>query len=212
MRMVQELTQALTRILFLRKIQDYPQATQEIEGVLMRFWKLTPEQVKTFSVEQWIAQCQLEEGPMGEKLVALAELFREQGELYELEGNFPESQRSAGVALGLFLEAVTSPGTTISMDLLAKIEQLTEHAAGFPLPTEVLKRLLSYYETRGMFAKAEDVLFDWLGQDDRDAPACGLAFYDRLTAKSDQELEKCGLPRQEVLQGRAEVEKLAREL
>ena len=130
---------------------------------------------------------------MGEKLLALADLFREQGELYLLEGNLPENLRTAAISLGLYLEAATSAGTIIWVDLLDKIEGLTEQTNGIRLPAEVVKRLLSYYEARGLFAKAEDVLFDWLDTDDPQAPTAGLAFYDRLAAKSDRELEQCGL-------------------
>jgi len=42
-RMVQELTQALTRMLFFKKAEKYPQAMQEFERALTRFWNLTPE-------------------------------------------------------------------------------------------------------------------------------------------------------------------------
>src|SRR6266550_7144348 len=110
MRMVQEMTQALTRIVFLRKAQDYPQALQEIERVLTKFWNLTPEQIKTLALEEWLDLCRREEGPMGEKLVALADLLKEQGELCLAEAdNLPspspstrkaEGERSAAIALG----------------------------------------------------------------------------------------------------------------
>ena len=56
-----------------------------------------------------------------------------------------------------------------------------------------------------MFDKAEDVLFDWLDSGDRNARENGLAFYDRLSARSDEELQRCGLPRQEIEEGRGEV-------
>src|SRR5438445_7210568 len=102
-RMVQEMTQALARILFLKKAENYPEAVQEIEKVLTKFWNLTPEQIRTFELEEWIEQCRREEGPMGEKLIALADLFREQGELYRIEQNHPEAQRSDSIALGLYL-------------------------------------------------------------------------------------------------------------
>jgi len=204
-RMVQELTQAFARILFLKKSQEYARAAQEIENVLTRFWNLTPEQLKALSVERWIELTQHEEGSMGEKLVALADLLREQAELYRLEGNEPEGQRSAPLSLGLYVEAALTPGAIISVELLDKIGGLVETTKGSRLPPEVLKRLVSYYETRGQLAKAEDTLFDWLDAGDPHAPVEGLAFYNRLTAMSDGELEQGGLPREEIEQGMREV-------
>src|SRR6266436_6646376 len=96
-RMVQELTQALSRVIFLKRAGEFARASQEIESTLGKFWKLTPEQIEGFSLEQWIEQCRQEEGPMGEKLAALAELFREQDELYALQMNLPESQRTGAL-------------------------------------------------------------------------------------------------------------------
>ena len=209
MRMAQELTQVLARILFLKKAQDYPRALDEIEKVLTQFWKLTPEQIKAFSLEHWIAQCRQEQGPMGEKLAVLANLFIEQTELCILQGDLPESQRIAALGLGLCLEAAASPDTMVSVDLLEKIEQLIEQTEGFPKSAEVLKRLLSYYETRGMLSKAEDMVFDWLETGDPNAPPEGKAFYERVARKSDEELEHHGLPRAEVEQGKEELWKRA---
>lgn len=219
-RMIQELTQALARILFLKKAQNYARGLQEIESVLSRFWNLTTNQIKTFSVDQWIEQCRQEEGPMGEKLVALADLLHEQGELYGLDAKAAQSspldqppsteaeidsRHSLSAALGLYLEAAATPGTIISVDLLEKITQLIGRAEDWPLPSEVLKRLVSYYETRGMLPKAEDALFDWLDTGDPNAIKEGLAFYARLALKSDSELDRSGLPRNEVAEGRSEV-------
>lgn len=209
MRMVQELTQALARVLFLKKTQEFPRALDEIENVLTRFWNLTPEQIRTFTLERWIEQCRQEQGPMGEKLLALADLFNEQEEMYGEEHNISESHRSGAISLGLYLEAVAQPDTVISVDLLEKIEQLLERCQGPPLPAEVSRRLLAYFETRGMLDKAENILFEWLDSGDPDAATAGLAFYDRLMTRNNEELERCGLPREEVEQGRAEVLKRA---
>jgi hypothetical protein len=209
-RMVQELTQALSRVVFLKRAGEFARASQEIERTLAKFWKLTPEQIEAFSLEQWLEQCRQEEGPMGEKLIALADLFREHAELQAAETpaeNSPallSKQRTSAIALGLYLEAVASPETIISTELLNKIEKLVEQTRRSRLPAEVLKRLLAYYETRGMLDKAEDVLFDCLDKN-ADAAAPGLAFYERLRTKSDEELERGGLPRAEVEEGRQEL-------
>jgi hypothetical protein len=135
-------------------------------------------------------------------------LFKERG---EIEGAVEKPEvglRSWTIALGLYLEAVTSPDTIISVDLLRKIEESIDRTNDSRLPADVLKRLLSYYETRGMLDKAEDVLFDWLDTRDSDAPQAGLAFYSRLEAKPDHELDRCGLPRAEVEEGREELRRM----
>ncbi len=59
----------------------------------------------------------------------------------------------------------------------------------------------SYCEQLGRFATAEDVLFEMLDRGD-DVAETGPAFYDRLLAKTETELQDGDLPRNEVEDGR----------
>ena len=200
-RMVQELTHALARVQFLRRREEYEQALQEIERVFKQFWEINPQQ--PLALEDLISACSQEDESVAEKTVSLADLLKEQGDLFALQKNFPDSQRSYALALGLYLETLRT--NVVSMDLIEKAEHLIEQTKDVRRPAAVLKRLLSYYEARGMLAKAEDVLFDWLDTSDPTAPVGGLAFYDRQAAKTDEELERGELPRDEVEAGRTEV-------
>ena len=49
---------------------------------------------------------------------------------------------------------------------------------------------------------AENALYEWLDQDAAAAAPEGLAFYDRLLKKTDPDLERGGLPRAEIEEGR----------
>jgi hypothetical protein len=200
-RMVQELTHALARVQFLRRREEYEQALQEIDRVFKQFWDINPQQ--PLSLEQLISACVQEEESVAEKLVSLADLLREQGDVFALQQKASDSQNSYALALGLYLETLRT--SVVSMDIIEKAEQLVEQTKESRLPAEVLKRLLSYYEARGMLAKAEDVLFDWLDTSDPNAPAGGLAFYERQAAKSDQELARGDLPRDELEAGRVDL-------
>jgi hypothetical protein len=201
MRMVQELMQTLQRVIFLKGRQQYELALTEIDRSLARFWDLRPEQIEALTLEDWIGLCIAEEGSVSEKLIALGDLFLAQGKLRELRGQSEASQRSYAMALGLFLE--TLQGSLVSMDLIEKTGRLIELTREGQRPPGVLKRLLGYFEARGMYAQAEDVLFLWL-ESDSEAKRAGVEFYDRLLAKSDEELERGDLPREEVEQGREE--------
>ena len=103
------------------------------------------------------------------------------------------SSQSDALALGLFLELLQT--SVVSFELIQKTEALIERAAGTRLPAAVLRRLLGYYEARGLLARAEDVLYEWLDTKDPAAPEGGLTFYERLSSKSDSELNDGGLPR-----------------
>ena len=201
--MLQELTHIVARVQFLRRREEYEQALFEIDRVFKQFWDV--DATRPLSLDELISACSQEEESVAEKMVSLADLLKEQGDLLALQKKSAESQHSYALSLGLYLETLRT--SVVSMNLIQKAEHLIEQTSDLPLPAEVLKRLLSYYEARGLLAKAEDVLFDWLETGDAAAPEGGLAFYDRQAAKSDEELERGDLPRDEVEAGRKEVNK-----
>jgi tetratricopeptide (TPR) repeat protein len=203
MRMVQDLMQTLQRVAFLKDRQQYEQALDEIDRTLARFWDLSPDQVGILSLDDWITLCIAEGGSVSEKLIALGDLFLAQGELRSLRGQNETGQRSYLMALGLYIE--TLRGSLVSMDLIEKANRLIDLTRETNRPPEVLRRLLFYYEARGMFAQAEDVLFQWIENGDAQAKQAGTEFYERLLGKSDEELERGDLPRAEVEQGRDEL-------
>ena len=205
-RMVQELMAALQRVAFLRRKQETDAALQEIDRVLCKFWDLEPEQAPRQTLDDWVALCFAEEGPVTDKLVALADLFKEQGELFGLKQLTAESRQSYAISLGLYLE--TLQAGMVSKDLIDKTDHLIEVLHGQPLPGDIARRVLGYFEARGQFARAEDLLFEWLGTDDPVAREYGLAFYERLLARTDAELAYGGLPRPEVEAGRQELQQM----
>jgi hypothetical protein len=69
----------------------------------------------------------------------------------------------------------------------------------------VLRRLFRYLEDRALYATAEDALYEWVDREDPAAISEGIAFYERLLAKSDAELAQGNLPRAEVEEGRGEL-------
>src|SRR5213076_534213 len=100
-----------------------------------------------------------------------------------------------------YLEAVRTG--FVSLDLLQRIDELVQRLGDRPLPAPVLRRLFRYLEDRGLYATAEDALYEWLDLNDTDALKEAVMFYERLSQKSDEELVRGNLPRSEVEEGRA---------
>lgn len=208
MRMVQEFAQVLARVLSLKQKADYGQALSEIYRALKKFEDIDPAHSGELSLEDWIALCREETGAAEQNYVALADLLKEQGELYALEDKIDDSQQSRALALGLYLE--TLQVGIVSVDLLEKVEHLIKQTQQGRLPPGILRRMLGYLETRGRYAKAEDALFAWLETSDPVAVTAGAAFYERLIAKSDDELSAGDLPRDEVAEGKNEFQRKAK--
>jgi hypothetical protein len=206
MRLAQRLAQALAQALFHKGKQEYDRAEEEINAALRECFEL--DSSASLDLEQLIQACATESPAVPDDLIRLAELFREKGEIQRLRGDANSATQSEALALGLFLELLQT--SVVSLDLIQKSEQLIERTSGTRLPAPVLKRLLGYYEARGMLARAEDILYEWLDTKDPAAPEGGLAFYNRLSLRSDQELDDGGLSRGEVADGHAEWLRLAR--
>lgn len=206
MRLAQRFAQALAQALFYKNKQEYDRAEAEIDAALSDCFGLQP--AASPDLDALLNDCAAAGEATPENLIRLAELFRERGEIQHLRANAAAAAQSNALALGLFLELLQT--SVVSLDLIQKTESLIERVTGTRLPAAVLKRLLSYYEARGLLARAEDILYEWLDTKDPAAPEGGLAFYNRLSSKPDDELNEGGLPRPEVDQGRAEWLRLSR--
>ena len=205
MRMVQRLAQALAQALFHKGRQEFEQAEHELNSALEECFGLGAQLP---DLEQIIALCASEGG--ADTMVRLADVFAERGELHRARGNTSNAPHDNALALGLYLEVLHSG--LVSIDLIQKSETLIERTTATRLPAAVLKRLLRYYEARGLLGRAEDVLYDWLDTKDPLAPEGGLDFYQRVSKNSDEDLSRGGLSRDEVEQGLADWRQKTRSL
>jgi hypothetical protein len=202
-KLVQELSAVLLRIVSLKARREYAAALHEIDCALEKYLGLKPDEAAAENLEHVLALCGHEGGPISESLNLLAAVYVEQRDIFAAQQDQAGTRRAALLALGLYLEAVRSG--TVSLDMLKKIDQLLESVTDAPLPSPVLRRLLLYLEDRGLYAKAEDVLYEWLERNDPEAVEQGNAFYARLLNRSDEELISGDLPRAEVIEGQSKL-------
>ncbi|SRR5258706_15190288 len=202
-KLVQELSAVLLRVVSLKARREYAAALHEIDCALEKYLGLKPAEADAAHLDHVLALCGREGGPISESLYVLAKVFYEQSEIFQYQNDLEQSRRAALLSLGLYLEAVHSG--TVSLEMLQKIDQLLEFVADAPLPTPLLPRLLSYLEDRGLYGKAEDLLYDLLERDESEGLKAGAAFYERLLHKSDQDLANGNLPRAEVIEGCAKL-------
>src|ERR1043165_1900521 len=195
-KLVQELSAVLMRVFSLKARREFAAALEEIDSALEKYLDLSPGQAVPEKLDYVLQLCGREEGPISEKVILLADVFYEQGEILTLHEGSPAARRSFLLALGLYLESAR-PGF-VSLDLLKKVDDLVERMSDASLPVPVLRRLFAYLEDRGLYATAENALYEWLDQDPAAAAPEGMAFYDRLLKKTDPDLERGGLPRAEI--------------
>jgi len=202
LRMVAEMVQMLLRVVSLKHRREYDQALREVDAALRQVRGSDTDSASTQTVEGWIALCRKHEMAASGLMVPVADLLREQGEIFALQERLAESGRARRFALGLYLEAILSGETFVTAELLDKVEQLIGATRDPPPTPEISRRLVRYFETRGRYAKAEDIVFAWLESGDAAARDEGRAVYERLLELDDATLERGGLPRAEAEQGR----------
>ncbi len=201
MRTIQQMTQALASVLRLKGHQEYEQALREIGRALREFGEGDESPDHRRTLNDWLALCRKNPGSAGGVMLAVADVLREQGEIFSLQDKAADGLCARQLAAGLFIEAMLREECFVSGDLVSKVEQLVEQCAASPMPPELLCRLVSYFEVRGDFARAEDALFEWLDTGDPEAASEGRTFYERLAAMSDDTLVQGGLTRAEIEQG-----------
>lgn len=204
LRMVAEMAQVLARVISLKSRQEYEQALREINAALRELRDGNADAPHELSLADWIALCRKHEQAASGLMIAVADLLKEQGDVLAAQDKPDGGARSRALALGLFLEALLNGETFVTVELLAKVEDLFARVRETLSDPEVWRRLAGYYEARGRFGQAEDAFFAWLAVGDPAAVREGLAFYDRLTGLNDEALERGDLPRTELEQGRRE--------
>lgn len=158
----------------------------------------------------------------GERAYLLSALLEAEAEALAAESELPGSsgqvERADRVdhlkerALALMLEAgATGLG---EKDIRERASRLSAALPPERLGGRYWERLHRCEAGQGDFAAAEDALFEWLAASPEEREGVerhGLAFYRQLEALEDSDLERGGLPRSEIEEGRADLlESLAR--
>jgi hypothetical protein len=206
-RTIQKMSQSLASVLQLKEHQEYEQALREIGRALREFGEGDEAPDHRRSLDDWLVLCRKHPESAGGVMLAVGDVLREQSEIFSLQDKPTEALYARQMAAGIFIEAMLREECFVSGDLVSKVERLVEQCSASPMPPELLSRLVTYFEVRGDFAKAEDTLFEWLETGDPDAASEGRTFYERLAAMSDDTLAQGGLTRAEIEQGGRDWEK-----
>ena len=208
LRLIEELGTFLKSVLEMRRRGQYQQAERLIDDQLMRMVGFGMNVADQFPAATLVGMVRLgnveerDQRIVAERLVVLGSLLQEGAEVDGDLGNERRRDERRVKALHVFLIALTEEPTT-PRRALASVDRLLEQLAEFELPVDAKERLWQHFQQEGQFARAEDWLYELL-DDDRapdDTLARGLAFYQRLSALSDDVLEAGNLPRDEVLAG-----------
>jgi tetratricopeptide (TPR) repeat protein len=210
LRMIQQMTSFITRVLHLHEEGESEQALAELTHAYGRMSGLPASLVHGLSEDNLITLLTTQGRLNADKSLALAELLREEGHIYEDLDQFGEAYPRYLKALRLYLESLVEEEDLRAADFPG-LDDVITRLEGYDLTAGVRGRLLPYLEVSGQFDRAENVLVHWVEHDPNAASITNTeSFYRRLLTKTDAELIVGGLTRDEVREGLEWIEGLQR--
>ena len=210
LRIAEEVGRALAQVLYNRQIQDYAAAHTLIDEQCKQAFGMGIGFIRSIPDETLLSMLTSFDTLNTEKCWLLAILLKAEGDIYQDQGNASESYYSYVRSLNLVLEVLLLNTTTGGVSIPPELEDLLSRLSEFELPARTRLLLFRYFDHAGKYARAENVLFEMLAEDDFDGDIhdLGTAFYQRLMSKSDAALSAGNFSRQKVEEGLAWLERM----
>lgn len=199
-RMINQLVAALQMISGLKAAGQYGQALQAIDQSLEQLLGLKADLIKRLD-DQTILNSLTHNGNLDvDRLLILADLFKEEGDVLKALKRPNESFSSHLRALNFYIEVALSRMPAELADLDDKLMDLFHQMGKYQLPTQTLSGLFAVFEKNGTYARAASIL-NRLADDpslQHEVQQEFQEYYQRLLMKTDAELERGDLPRTEI--------------
>lgn len=209
LRMLEDFFAVLSRIRALKQGQQWDKAGEELDSEFQRLVKAGPEAIADLSDTELMARLIQGEPTLvvRQKSAMLTSLLKEAGDIAAGRGETEKSRRYYLKGLNLLLEVLATGDVGEFPEFAPRVEGFTAALGDSPLPLTTLARLMQHHERLGEFGKAENELFEMVEANPQNQGLLefGIAFYERLAAKTDGQLEEGGLPRMELESGLAEL-------
>jgi tetratricopeptide (TPR) repeat protein len=200
MRMINLALAVLVKVASFKQAGRYEEAIQHIDQALEILFGMRADLVRRLDDNSLLDAMTVQETLDTDRLLVVAELFKEEGDILLRQDRKGESTLSYQRALNFYLEVVLSNDPENLPELEDKIEQLLLQLNGYDLPSETLYALFVFYAQLGKFDAAAKKLKQIA---DSTKPSADLSqeiidFYQDLLLKPDEELHKGGLTREEI--------------
>lgn len=205
LRLIEQAAKGIAHALLGLETGDYAESHEAIGESLRQLVGLGLGSVANLSDEQLLGILQLHHGQdWRERSLVVAALLKSEGDVCEQEER--EKAQFNHYLKSLHLLLAASETSDDFPEPIPSVAELVALLQDYVLPKHSYQALLDYYERMNQLAQGEDVLFTWLEEEGGEtAVSAGINFFQRLTEKSDDELEAGNLPRDEVEAGLKEL-------
>lgn len=191
------LGRALARILFFKETKSYDAALLEIDNTGRSLLGLNTDTIERLPSTGLKSVLGSDPPLLRSRLYTAGVLLEEKAEILDLMESGRDRAPLYVKALRLMTEDIESIEELDGERGIANVDRVIEKLREYELPDDLERRLISYFEHTGRYDRSEDLIFEMVEKD----PAFvdeGIAFYERLMAKTDSDLENGRLPRSEV--------------
>jgi hypothetical protein len=210
MRMVQQFTIAIAQILKLKGASQHSEALNVIDQTFHKLFGLSSTLIDSLSAESVVELLKSNDSGDAQKYLLIAKLLKEKAEIHDSQETDCSSKTRYLKCLDLYLRGVTCGESVVVSDCFSSIDRIIGNFEQHELPNSTKYKLMDYYEKTGRYSEVENLLFDLVELEGyRDIVIEeGIFFYARLMAKTDQELAAGNLPKDEVMSGKASLERM----
>ncbi len=146
MRMISQAIAALMIALGLKKAGKYREALQSLDQAIEQLLGLHATLVDQLDDSALLEMLTRDGAPDLDRVMVLADIYRERAEVYLLQGQPDSSQFAAQRSLHLYLEAALAHEGLPEFELISKVEELRSKIDPPSLPLETRLALLDYLE------------------------------------------------------------------
>ncbi len=207
MRLIQQLTRVLLKILFNVENKNFDAAQKEVDRAYAGLTGIDATMINSMSAEDIILLLSRGKKFEAEKCMMIAKLLKAEGDILDA------SQRTAAGAiekyhksLNLFLELYALQDELLIKNFLDDLPVLINKTSGSLFDPGTKYKILCYYEHAGQYDKAENILFELAEINYPGIVEQGHEFYKRLLQKNNEDLIDGNLPREELLRGMKDLE------
>lgn len=146
MRLIEQFTEALNRLLKLKENKDYKEALDLIGETYKKLLGFDLLFINSVGTDDLISIISTDGIPDADKCIIIATLLKEEGDVYEAENQKDMSHKRYLKSLDIFLRGLLSGGE-IKMDISSyQLEKIVDKLGEGKLPEDVKVRLSEYYE------------------------------------------------------------------
>jgi len=206
MRMIEQFAVILMKIVFNKENGNFDTALIEIDNAYRNLTGWTPQQIKSMNELEILQELSADNYLDIDRCIVIAELLCQEAEIKEMQKVHDESITLLIKSLYLFLYAIQDSSLYYQKKYTAKVDDLIEKLADYELPNHFSLALFQFFEITARYGKAEDKLYELIEIEYANIQRIAVNFYNRLLLKSDVELERGNLARDEVEEGLKQLE------